>query len=424
MARVIAMPRLGLKMTEGTVIEWRVAPGDLVLAGQIVLVIESDKAEVEVEAPAPGVVRHIYVNAEETVACGTTLAVLTETADEAFDPEPYRTPSLSVRPTDAGAAGISPRSDRPRERPQGASPVAPAARRRARELQIDVSEVRGSGPGGRITREDVDAFAAALQRRVEVADGVALEVDAQGEGPPVLLLPGFGVDCAAFGPQIAPLAERCRVLAVNPRGVGLSDTPESERYDVETAAADAAAVVGTSAHIVGASLGAAAALELALGRPEIVRSLTLVTPFVRANGRLLAVLDAWCRSARELEPDTLARTLVPWLFSPEFLADQVRLRRVVSALARILPRVPVATLERTAAGLRSWSDTRSDALAKIAAPTLVIAGERDLLTPDAADVARAIPNARLAVVAGAGHAVTLEDPERVNSLLLAHIEAG
>ena len=52
MARVIAMPRLGLKMTEGTVIEWRVAPGDLVLAGQVVLVIESDKAEVEVEAPA------------------------------------------------------------------------------------------------------------------------------------------------------------------------------------------------------------------------------------------------------------------------------------------------------------------------------------------------------------------------------------
>ena len=424
MARVIAMPRLGLKMTEGTVIEWRVAPGDLVLAGQIVLVIESDKAEVEVEAPAPGVVRHIYVNPEVTVACGTTLAVLTETADEAFDPEPYRTPTSSVGPTDASAAGISRRFDRPRERRQGPSPVAPAARKRARELQINVSEVRGSGPGGRITREDVDTFAAARQRRVEVADGVALEVDAQGEGPPVLLLPGFGTDCAVFGPQIAPLAEHCRVLAVNPRGVGFSDAPESERYDVETAAADAAAVVGASAHIVGASLGAAAALELALGRPELVRSLTLVTPFVRANGRLLAVLDAWCRSARELEADTLARTLVPWLFSPEFLADQARLRRVVNALARILPRVPAATLERTAAGLRFWSHTRSDALAKVAAPTLVIAGERDLLTPDAADVARAIPNARLAVVSGAGHAVTLEDPERVNSVLLAHIGAG
>ncbi len=166
MARVIAMPRLGLKMTEGTVIEWRVAPGDLVLAGQIVLVIESDKAEVEVEAPAPGVVRHIYVNPEVTVACGTTLAVLTETADEAFDPEPYRTPTSSVGPTDASAAGISRRFDRPRERRQGPSPVAPAARKRARELQINVSEVRGSGPGGRITREDVDTFAAARQRRV------------------------------------------------------------------------------------------------------------------------------------------------------------------------------------------------------------------------------------------------------------------
>ena len=88
--------------------------------------------------------------------------------------------------------------------------------------------IAGSGPGGRVTREDVEAWVERRRDLVEVAPGVALEVPQQGSGDPVLLLPGFGTDVSAFAPQIAALAERFRVLGVNPRGVGLSDAPEAD----------------------------------------------------------------------------------------------------------------------------------------------------------------------------------------------------
>ena len=86
----ISMPKLGMTMQEGTVIEWLVPLGERVTKGQVLLLIESEKAQIEIEAPASGVLRHVYVEPDQTVPCGTLLAVLTETPDEPFDPEAYR----------------------------------------------------------------------------------------------------------------------------------------------------------------------------------------------------------------------------------------------------------------------------------------------------------------------------------------------
>ena len=100
----IAMPKLGMTMREGAVIEWRAAVGDRVEKGSIVLVIESEKSEVEIAAPASGVLRHIYVEAGTTVPCGTLLAAITESADEAFDAEAFRASLAPVAPIPAPAA--------------------------------------------------------------------------------------------------------------------------------------------------------------------------------------------------------------------------------------------------------------------------------------------------------------------------------
>jgi len=412
-------------MEEGTVLQWPVSVGDSVAKGDVVLVIESEKNEADVEAPSSGFFRHVYVEVGDTVPCGTLLGAITETADEPFDcdafhaaenrPEEKAGGRLEVRP----AAGDAPGAPAPAART--ARPVAPAARAAARKLGVDPQAAPGTGPGGRVTKEDVEAFAVAREALVPVAEGVALEVLAAGAGDPVVLLPGFGTDASAFARQTPLLVERFRVLAVNPRGVGLSDGPEADVYEVARTAADAAAAWEGAAHVVGASLGAAAALELALGHPGRVKSLTLVTPFVEVGARLAAVADAWRRLAAEACPETLATALLPWLFSPGFLADESARARTVRGLAQTVSRVPAATLDRMCAGMLRWSGTRTTDLASLSVPTLVVAAGEDLLTPGAEAVADAIPNARVLRVPAAGHAVGLEAPDAVNEALAAHL---
>ncbi len=414
---VIRMPKLGMTMEEGTIVEWRVALGERVEKGQVVLVIESEKNEAELEATASGFLRHFYALPGVVAPCGALLAALTETADEAFDAAALAAaePPAQARPAASAARAVTAPPARSGER----KAVAPAARALAKKLGVDVERVPGSGPGARVTREDVEAFVAARERLVAVAPGVALEVLRAGQGTPTLLLPGFGADASSFAlltPQLAPCYS---VLALNPRGVSASDGPAG---DVPTLAADAAAVIRTGAspaHVVGASLGAAAALELALTQPDLVRSLTLITPFVTATPRLLAAVTAWCRIAAEASPATLARCLAPLLFSEALLGDDALRERTLRGLAAVCTRVPAATLERMAAGLSAWSGTRAKDLARITAPTLVLAAGADLLTPGGEAIAHEIPGARWVVVPDAGHALAVEAAAETGAALLA-----
>ncbi len=445
MPTAIKMPKLGMTMTEGTIVDWPIAIGDHVEKGAAVLVIETEKAEVEVEATASGFFRHVYVEVGGTVPCATLLAALTETDDEPFDAEAFEAaeggpPSAAPVSSEGGApagvtsagpgkpGGASAASPASRGGRDGRKPIAPAARALLRKLGFQPEEVlaklNGTGPGGRVTKADVEAWAAARAALVPVADGVSLEVHSTGEGDVVLLLPGFGTDAAAFARQTPVLTERFEVRAMNPRGVGLSDAPELDRYDPILLASDAAALVDEPAHVIGASMGAAVAVELALARPDRVRSLMLLTPAIEANIRLAAVLDMWCRLAAEATPPSLATALMPWLFSDAVLGDEKARERTVRGLADIVARVPAVVLRRYAAGLLAWAGSRMDELEKIAVPTLVIAAADDLLTPGADRVAARIPGADLVVIEGAGHAVGLEDPEAVNAALLRHLETS
>jgi pyruvate dehydrogenase E2 component (dihydrolipoamide acetyltransferase) len=410
------MPKLGMTMREGKVVSWSSPIGGFVAHGKPIVTIESEKAEVEIEAATSGVLRHVYVGAGETVPCGTLLAAITPTMDDPFDVEAFRREHdrPEVEPGEApqaapGAARSEPRRD--------GAPVTPAARALAKQLGVDVARVTGTGPGGRVTKEDVAAFAAGLGGDA----AVVLEVLAEGQGDLVVLLPGFGSDVSMFARQVPALAAGHRVLGVNPRGIGRSAAPVEPAYVVADAATDVAELLPEPAHVVGASLGAAVALELALLHPERVRSLALVTPFLSAPPRLLAVVDSWCALASTTSPDVLARALVPWLFSTRTLGDASARERTVRGLGAMLRPAPAATLARQAAGLRAWSGTRGGELARITVPVLVLVAEDDLLTPDANAVAEAIPGTTAVLVAGTGHAALLEAPDEVNAALLRHL---
>ena len=267
-------------------------------------------------------------------------------------------------------------------------------------------------------------MATRLAARVTVEPGVALDVLREGSGPDVVLLPGFGTDCSAFAAVVPGLAPSCRMHAVNPRGIGFSDAPASYLYDVATATRDVARIIGdTPAHVVGASLGAAVAIELALTDPKLVRSLVLITPFVEANGRLLALLDAWCAAAGRVPPEIFARMIVAWMFSPSLLVDDTRRERAVRGFASMAGRIEREVLVRWAAGLRAWAGTRTGDLRRIAAPTLVITGDDDVLTPSGRNVAAEIPGAEHLALGESGHAVTIEQGPRVAAAILAHVRA-
>jgi pyruvate dehydrogenase E2 component (dihydrolipoamide acetyltransferase) len=426
-ANSVAMPRLGMTMQEGTVVDWPIAVGESVAKGEILLIIETEKAETEIEATVSGTLRHVFAEPGETLPCGALLAALTDTADEPFDAEAFAAayvpppgseveepdapgiPEPKIAPASAGTSGAR-------------KPIAPAARALAKKLGLDPARVPGTGPNGRVTRSDVEAFAATRDRLVPVEPGVALEVLREGSGPPVVLLPGFGTDISSFALQTSALAGDYAVVGVNPRGVSGSDAPELDVYEVGRAAEDVANVLEGPAHIVGASLGAAVALELALRHPDRVSSLVLLTPFVEARPRLLAFAESWARLAAEAAPETIASVLAPWLFGDALLGDEKARGRTLRGLAQTVRQVPAATLARTAAGLAAWSGSRSDDLANIAAPTLVLAGGDDLLTPDAADLAVSIPGARLELLEGAGHALAIDADVEVNRLLRAHLD--
>jgi len=195
-------------MEEGSVVSWPLPLGAPVAKGQVVLVIESEKSEAEIESAAAGFLRHIYIEAgAEAVPCGALLAAITETADEEFDAEAFSAAYAAAQPPSAAkpapATPTAPSAAPARNASTSAArrPVAPAARALARKLGIDVKQVAGSGPGGRVTRGDVSAHAEARERLVPVAESVALEVLREGAGPCVLLLPGFGSDVSSFAPQ-------------------------------------------------------------------------------------------------------------------------------------------------------------------------------------------------------------------------------
>ena len=159
------MPALGADMDEGTLNEWLVKPGDTVTRGQVVAVVETTKAAVEVECWQEGTVHELLVPIGETVQVGTALATLLAPGESA-----ETTPKTPIAATEAAPA-VKPRraARKPaaaagsQHGPQHRRWVSPAARRLAASLGIDVETVTGTGPQGAVTISDVEHAGASVQ---------------------------------------------------------------------------------------------------------------------------------------------------------------------------------------------------------------------------------------------------------------------
>jgi pyruvate dehydrogenase E2 component (dihydrolipoamide acetyltransferase) len=198
MPKVLTLPKIGVSMTEATIVRWLVGEGDYVHPDQPVLEAETEKAVQEIPSTVSGVLARILAKPGDTVQCHEPIAVFVDRGEvlpEGFEPSPEKTggaaaargqsgaagPAWAVGPAGPAAPGAAPPSGqhgvaRPSERPgahegaQARVKISPLAKKLAKELGVDYTGIVPSKPGGRIEREDVLSHAAGV-KALEEAGG-------------------------------------------------------------------------------------------------------------------------------------------------------------------------------------------------------------------------------------------------------------
>jgi 3-oxoadipate enol-lactonase len=239
-----------------------------------------------------------------------------------------------------------------------------------------------------------------------------------GQRPDVLLIGGLGDTVESWQFQPEGLADRYRLTAFDNRGAGRTAMPEGP-LSAELMADDAAAVLRAlgigSAHVAGFSMGSAIAQELALRHPELVRSLVLQSTYARPDALWRSQLNFW-RWLPEVAPSQRAflEAFFTWVYTPRAHADGWVARAVEEAVA--FPHQQSVEAFQAQVDVCLTHDT-ADRLLEIAAPTLVLSGELDIILPPRVgrSVAAAIPNARFDIMAGEAHQPFQEVPEEWNA---------
>jgi len=168
MPTTVTMPRLSDTMEAGTVIKWHVKEGDTVATGDVLADVETDKATMEMQTYDDGVVAKLLIGAGDRVAIGTPIAVIAVDGEDASSAGAAK--SAAAAPTTAAAA-VATNDEAPvvvtgtvvmpsAHADNGArARISPVARRMAEELGVDINSLRGTGPGGRVIKRDIEAAA-------------------------------------------------------------------------------------------------------------------------------------------------------------------------------------------------------------------------------------------------------------------------
>jgi pyruvate dehydrogenase E2 component (dihydrolipoamide acetyltransferase) len=158
MAISVVMPALEMAQENGKLLAWRKKEGDSVTKGEPLLEIETDKAVVEIEAPGDGILAGITAEVGAVIPVGETIAWLVAPGEK--PPAKATTAAPAARATSAAqTAAVAPAQARPSAALGVAAQISPKARRLAKEVGVDIAQIRGSGPDGTITSEDVQAAA-------------------------------------------------------------------------------------------------------------------------------------------------------------------------------------------------------------------------------------------------------------------------
>ena len=209
----VVMPQMGESIVEGTLTKWRKKPGDQVERDEPLFEISTDKVDTEIPSPAAGTLAEVLVEEGKTVGINTVVARIDESGGNgARAAAPAKPAAAPAAPPQAAVAPPPPPAPLQAPAPvvqqaepgEVSGPLSPLVRKMARENHIDLTQVRGTGAGGRITKQDVEAYLS--QRQVAPAHAVATPAQA-----PVRTAAPPAQAAAAYEPPAASTPAKVRV---------------------------------------------------------------------------------------------------------------------------------------------------------------------------------------------------------------------
>jgi pyruvate dehydrogenase E2 component (dihydrolipoyllysine-residue acetyltransferase) len=440
-ATILSMPKWGLAMKNGRVVEWIKHPGDAVQEGEPIVEIESEKAANEVESPANGTLRWVALQEGESAPVMTPIAVIVAPGEELSDAqvetlvqediEAKRQQVASQAARVSTAQRASPVSQRSHQ-DGGRVNASPAARRLAQELGVDLTTIVGTGPRGMIGREDVLRAAEERKQSAVEAEEHDIAVDEVRihyliagpiNAPHVVLIHGIGGTFVGWSLNLPALAQQFRVCALDLVGAGMSEKPERD-YSVPALAVFVMRFLDTlgeewqRASFIGHSLGAAVALSYAQQAPERVERLVLVDSAglgKEIDPTLISLIHS------EPSPDHVREELASFFMNTELvlqaLVDQTyQLRQEPSARAAL-----IATADASFKDGSQLIDMRA-ALEAFPRPVLVTWGAMDRTIPvQHTEATRNASNVTLHVFPDCGHCPYIERSDEFNQLVAAFL---
>ncbi len=263
-------------------------------------------------------------------------------------------------------------------------------------------------------------------------DKVKLHYESAGSGPPIVFVHELAGTWHSFEPQIAALKSKFRCIAYNARGYPPSDVPPSvASYSQDLAAADIAAVMDAAgldrAHVMGVSMGSAAALQFALKWPTRARSVILCSIGSGSDakpGEYLVEMEA---RARSVEEGGMAKAAETFGSSPSRRKLKDKNPALHASFIQAVSALSVQGITNTMRGVQQRRPplyAHKDAIAALKVPALVVVGADDeaCLKPSRF-LKDTLPGARLEVIANTGHGLNLEEPSLVNDMVARFIDA-
>jgi pimeloyl-ACP methyl ester carboxylesterase len=255
---------------------------------------------------------------------------------------------------------------------------------------------------------------------------IELFYEIRGTGEPILLIAGYMCDHAYWSLLVPALVKQYQIIRFDNRGIGRSSSTKNSPCTIPQMASDTAVLLDKlgieKAHIIGHSMGGQIAQELALAHPEKIKTLTLLATWAKGDRHFHSIIEMWGDLAAKLDLALYQKVILPWIFSDDFYSQSEMIEMLIEiAIRHPFPPQPEILYQHSQAILAS--DT-IDRLHKIKSPTLIVAGENDILTPVkfSQQLAQNIPHSELFVLNHGRHGMVIESPDEVILMILKFLK--